>query len=94
MLPIGYNQQTEALEQALIYKVKPDAELERLFSQLSPDKPWGERKDVAKKLGYMKSQEAVPQLLAVLPSDPFWMVRYAIIQALEKIGNPDAISTL
>jgi HEAT repeat protein len=42
----------------------------------------------------MKSQEAVPQLLAVLPSDTFWMVRYAIIQALEKIGNPDAISTL
>lgn len=42
----------------------------------------------------MKSQEAVPQFLAVLPSDQFWMVRYAIIQALGKIGNPDAISTL
>ena len=27
-------------------------------------------------------------------ADPFWMVRYAIIQALEKIGDPRAIPTL
>ena len=38
--------------------------------------------------------EAVPGLLDALLGDPFWMVRCAIIQALEMIGDPWAIPTL
>jgi HEAT repeat protein len=37
---------------------------------------------------------AVQGLLDHLPSDSFWMVRCAIIQALERIGDPQAIPTL
>ena len=94
MLAIAYKNQISVLELALIFKVKQDPKLERLLSQLPPDNPWGEHKDAAKILGYMRSQEAVSHLLAVLPSDPFWMVHYAINQALERIGNPDATPTL
>ena len=94
MLAIAYKNQISVLELALIFKVKQDPKLERLLSQLPPDNPWGEHKDAAKILGYMRSQEAVSHLLAVLPSDPFWMVHYTINQALERIGNPDAIPTL
>jgi len=42
----------------------------------------------------MRNPEATPGLLAALPTDPFWMVRCAIIQALEMIGDPGAIPTL
>jgi HEAT repeat protein len=42
----------------------------------------------------MRNPEALPGLLDALPADPFWMVRCAIIQALEKIGDPMAIPTL
>jgi HEAT repeat protein len=42
----------------------------------------------------MRSRATIQGLLDALPSDPFWMVRCAIIQALEKIGDPRAIPTL
>ena len=42
----------------------------------------------------MRNPDALSGLLDVLPTDPFWMVRCAIIQALERIGDPRAIPTL
>jgi HEAT repeat protein len=45
-------------------------------------------------LGYLRNAEALPGLLQALVSDPFWMVRCAIIQALEMIADPAAIPTL
>jgi HEAT repeat protein len=72
----------------------PDPKVEKLLADLSPDRDWGRREIAAQKLGYMRSQEGVPGLLNALPSDPFWMVRCAIIQALEMIGDPKAIPTL
>lgn len=46
------------------------------------------------KLEYKRNSEALPGLLAVLLTDPFWMVRCAIIQVLEVIGEPGVISML
>jgi HEAT repeat protein len=75
-------------------EVQPDPEVAELLAELSPDTPWGERQMAAKKLGRLRNQEALPGLLAALPVDAFWMVRCAIIQALEMIGDPGAIPTL
>ena len=100
MLTVNINQHPEAnLMNAfatlpLIVEVQPDRELDKLLAALSPDTHWGDRQIAAKKLGYMRSPEALPGLLAALPADPFWMVRCAIIQALERIGDPGAIPTL
>lgn len=71
-----------------------DNELEALIADLSPRIPWGDRKIAAEKIGYMRKLEAMPALLTALPCDPFWMVRCAIIQALEKLGDPRSIPTL
>lgn len=78
----------------VIIEVQSDPEVEALLGNLTPDNPWGERQDSARKLGYMRCTEALPRLLEVLPIDPFWMVRCAIVQALEMIGDPMAIPTL
>jgi HEAT repeat protein len=78
----------------LAVEVKTDDKTDGLLRNLSPDAPWGDRQTAAKKLGYMRSQEALPVLLDVLPTDPFWMVRCSMIQALERIGDPAAIPTL
>lgn len=94
MLTKNYTYQPQDSIQPPIFEVRQHPELENLFSQLSTKKSWGERKAAAQKLGYMRSQEAVPNLLRALPSDPFWMVCYAIIQACEKNGSPDAIPSL
>ena len=59
-----------------------------------PDVSWGDRQMAARKLGTLGCPEAVPGLLEVLPADSFWMVRCAIIQALERIGDAGAIPTL
>jgi hypothetical protein len=75
-------------------EIQPNPKVEELLSDLSPDTPWGDRQIAAKKLGYLRSREALPGLLGALPVDPFWMVRCAIIQALEMIGDPGAIPTL
>jgi hypothetical protein len=74
--------------------VQPDIKLYALLADLSPERPWGERKMAAKKLGYLRDPDAVPGLLDALPSDPFWMVRCAIIQALEMIGDRSVLPTL
>ena len=75
-------------------KFQPEPKQTKLIANLSPGTPWGDRKRAAQRLGYMGCQEALPELLSVLPVDPFWMVRYAIIQAVVMIGNPEAVPTL
>jgi hypothetical protein len=56
--------------------------------------------DVADKTNFICKRQALNERIFGLvdssqrPPDPFWMVRYAIIQALEKIGDPRAIPTL
>jgi HEAT repeat protein len=101
MLATTYDQQTQVANNwnnltslPLIFEIPQDREINKLLSKLSPDTPWGDRQIAAKKLGSMRSQDAIPGLLAVLPTDPFWMVRCSIIQALEMIGSPEAIPTL
>ena len=74
--------------------IRPDGKMAKLLADLSPETPWGERQIAARKLGCLRSSEALPGLLEALPDDPFWMVRCAIIQALEMIGDPEAIPTL
>jgi HEAT repeat protein len=71
-----------------------DCELDVLVADLSPSTPWGHRKKAAEKIGRIRKSGAVPALLTALPTDPFWMVRCEIIQALEMIGDPKAIPTL
>ena len=75
-------------------EVQPEPKVKALLADLTPDTPWGKRQMAAKRLGHLRSTEAVPGLLATLPVDPFWMVRCAIIQALEMIGDVKAIPTL
>ena len=75
-------------------KFQPDPKRTKLIANLSPDTPWSDRKRAAQRLGYMRCQEALPELLSAMSADPFWMVRYAIIQAVVMIGNLDAIPTL
>ncbi len=77
-----------------VIETHPDHELDALLVNLAPETPWGERQIAARKLGYMRNPEALPGLLAALPTDPFWMVRCAIIQALEMIGDQAAVPTL
>jgi HEAT repeat protein len=75
-------------------EVQPDQKVAQLIAELSPDVPWGDRQMAAKKLGHIRNPEALPGLLNALPTDPFWMVRCAIIQTLEMIGDPRAIPVL
>jgi HEAT repeat protein len=74
--------------------VQSDRKMVKLLADMSPETPWGDRQIAAKKLGRMRSPEALPGLLKALQTDPFWMVRCAIIQALEMIGDARAIPTL
>jgi len=78
----------------LTVQVHPNRKMDGLQAELSPETSWGNRQIAAKKLGYMRDPEALPALLQTLLTDPFWMVRTAIIQALEMIGDPAAITTL
>jgi HEAT repeat protein len=88
------NQITDITSLPVAVEVQTDYNITNLVAKLSPDTPWGVRKDAAQMLGYTRSQEALPGLLAALPDDPFWMVRCAIIQALITIGDSNAIPTL
>lgn len=101
MLAVNQYQQPEEMDMLqtfttlpLVIEVQPDHKLEQLLADLSPDTPWGDRQIAANELGYMRSLESLPVLLAALPVDPFWMVRCAMIQALERIGDPGAIPIL
>ena len=75
-------------------EVQPDRKFHKLLADLSPETPWGDRRMAAQTLGYLRSRQVVPGLLDALPADPFWIVRCAIIQALESIGDQRAIPTL
>ena len=101
MLAVNLDQRPQVVDKMnpfttypIAVEVQPDRKLYKFLADLSPDTPWGDRQIAAKKLGSMRSQEALPGLIDALPADPFWMVRCAIIQALEMIGNPGAIPTL
>ena len=75
-------------------KVSKNNKLEALLVKLYPATPWGERQLAAKRLGSLHDPKALPMLLSALLTDPFWMVRTAIIQAIEMIDDPAAIPTL
>ena len=101
MLAVNINQRLEEVDKLntfttlpIAIEVQPDHKLHKLLAELSSDTPWGDRQIAAKKIGYMRSSEALPGLLAALPAEPFWMVRCAIVQALEMIGDPMVIPTL
>ena len=101
MLAVNLDQRPQDVDQMnsliafpVAVEVQPDPKLGKLLADLSPDIPWGDRQMAAEKLGYLRSPEALPGLLDALPADPFWMVRCAIIQALEMIGDSGAIPTL
>lgn len=101
MLKLNIDQQLQVLEvlnQHLAFPIaieaQPDQKEIKYLADLSPDMPWGARKIAAQKLGDQKSPEALQGLVNALRTDPFWMVRCALIQALEKSGNPRVISTL
>jgi HEAT repeat protein len=93
-----YQERTETakayISLPLTVEAQPERELDHLLAELSPDKPWLDRQIAAKKIGQMRSSDALPTLLAALPVDPFWMVRCSIIQALEMISDPVAVHTL
>jgi HEAT repeat protein len=98
MISGNYDQNLQVVESPLTLnlrqvQIKPQPE-QQFLAELSPDQSWGIRKNAAKSLGYMHSQEALDGLLSALPRDPFWMVRCEIIQALERIGDPKAVPTL
>ena len=100
MLTVNINQNPEAdlinafTMMPLTVEVQPDRYLNELLADLSPVTSWGERQIAAHKIGCLRNREALPALLEALPVDPFWMVRCAIIQALERIDDPRAIPTL
>lgn len=75
-------------------QVLPNRKMNVLLAELSPTTSWGNRQIAAKKLGYMRDPDALPALLQALLTDPYWMVRTAIIQALIMIDDPAAIPTL
>jgi bilin biosynthesis protein len=68
--------------------------VEKLLAELSPETAWGKRQAAAKKLGYLRDPDAVPELLDALMRDDFWMVRCELIQALQMIGDVRAITIL
>jgi HEAT repeat protein len=78
----------------LIIEVRFEREIDKWLANLSPDVSWGDRQIAAQKLGALRDPQALPDLLVALVGDPFWMVRCAIILALEKINDPSAIPTL
>lgn len=95
MISSNLEQRSKVLNDRMqVVVVEPIGELEILASKLSPENSWGERQRAAQKLGILRNRAALPMLLAALPDDPFWMVRCAMIQALESIGAPEAIPIL
>jgi HEAT repeat protein len=101
MFAVDVYQQAEVVEETktivglpLPREFQIDRRIDLLLADLSPDTPWADRKIAAQKLGAMRSRAVFQVLLAALPFDPFWIVRCAIIQALQRIGDPRAIPTL
>lgn len=81
-------------DQVKVFEFGPDPIVKELLNDLSPHTPWGERQIAAKKLGQLRSTEAIPGLLTALQNDNFWMVRCAIIQSLEQIKDPRVLPVL
>jgi HEAT repeat protein len=75
-------------------EIDPDRDLNTLLANLDPNRPWRERQLAARQLGNLANPQALPAMLHALPTDPFWVVRCALIQALEIIGDAAAIPTL
>lgn len=71
-----------------------DRKISRLLSKLSPGTPWGDRRKAVQELGSLRNPAALPYLLDTLSNDPFWMVRYAVIEALQMIGDPRSTNGL
>ena len=97
MFPVIFDQRHEVVDISRFQRaivLKADPVVAELLAELSPEKPWWDRKVAAHQLGSMRSEAALAGLLAALPTDPFWMVRCAIIQALESMGDPGAIDVL
>lgn len=93
--PIRETNQTEIFAApALSYELKTDDILTHLLTTLFTNPSWFERQVAAKKLGDMAGDEAAVGLIEALPNDPFWMVRCAIVQSLERIGNTDSVPAL
>ena len=90
----SFNETREIPAWPLVAYLEADFLASQMLADLSPDVPWDARKSAAQRLGDCGGDVAVQGLLEHLPSDPFWMVRCAIIQALERIGDPQAIPTL
>lgn len=85
---------TKWTEYPLFIEEKSDPKVAHLLKDLSPKTAWGDREIAAKKLGNLRNANALTGLLDALLIDNFWMVRCAIIQALEKIGDARAVPVL
>jgi HEAT repeat protein len=101
MFAANVNQTTEMVNKGLTMRAVPikndvrlERELEDLLVNLNPDTPWRERQIAAQKLGNLANPNALPAMLNFLRADPFWMVRCALIQAVEIIGDIGAVATL
>ena len=101
MLSQNQTIQPEALEKKdivaswpLNFVVIEDSQVDSLLSDLDPVMPWAVRKAAAQRLGDHPCPQALQGLLDHLPTDPFWMVRCAIIQTLERTGDPGAVPVL
>lgn len=77
-----------------VFQTKLDPRVEMNLINLSPETPWGNRQIAARNLGNLRDSAAIAVLMDSLQTDDFWMVRCAIIQALEKIADPRAIPGL
>jgi HEAT repeat protein len=75
----------------LVSDVQTDAQL---LPDLQLAASWGERQAAVREIGYLRSPNALPALLAVVQEDAFWMVRFAAVQALEIIGDLRAVPVL
>jgi HEAT repeat protein len=93
MMQMQENNRTD-LSFQLPFQEAVDSQMGKWLADLSPEIPWGLRQAAARNLGYLKATEAVPELVYALEVDSFWMVRCAIIQALEMIDDPRAIPVL
>ena len=101
MLQARISQNTEAVKQMNVLstfpieiRVQSNRKMNKLLEDLFSNSSWFNRKVAAQRIGDMRKSDYLPELLDRVTTDPFWMVRCAIIQALEKIGDPRAIPAL
>ena len=95
MYPVNVYPRPEAANKTNVFtafpqvlETHPERELDALLANLTHDTPWGERQIAARKLGYMREQEALPGLLAALPTNSqrtSWMEKALIAGPLPGI---------